>query len=856
MSNSQTWIRALLQSLSLCCLALFCFTIYARPTDWYSKDQGFVALRNAMTINLTNVQVLTREVIKKNKTVTELAGKNAVLVSGSSLFPLVLVWAPTLGIAICGSGLLYLAQLARLKRPAGNTRAFKRLRVTAHYIAHYQLPPTQFWAHWSGGMSIVDAILVCAWIGLAVCYLYNNISSKFENISASLPANDYLVKRLTASAKAFGEVLRILLLLMFYPVSRSNVLAWVFRTDHSTLVRYHRWMGYGTVGVAFFHGLMYCTIWGSAGTLKENLTTWPPYKQSYLTGLIAMIAGLVIIFTSMPWVRRRFYYVFYYSHIVGFLVWTIFSLMHYKALANWIVPGLVLYAVDRAFRMWQTACNVVKLSAEDVLVNGAIITLRLRWPKGAHIAAGQTLYIRCRSISLLQAHPFTLSSVSHPEPGDKQSIITGLLHIRAQGPWTLALRELAAKGHGLTLQVEGPYESTLLHKPQTRVVVMIAGGMGFTPIKGLLQAYSNSMSVEAITAIVTVDMATEGGKAGSTVKPGDICSSGDVSPPRVYLMWSCRKLCELQLLGADLLNAAVQTAQASKLGELGASIFWLQARLYYTGLELERPQSQDHTVDAGAQQLSPTPCSSVSDHNQMLTQHQSALSLASASDDGSGPSKAAVLAGSPSINPSVFIPAAILSSLGAFGGLVLAWYYDAYCARTTTTGANYAGVGAVQFASVAAGAIVPPLFYLLVCKLVQMVGCRLGWRPEHDAGLSQSASKGQCASLEASAAGVVALPGYQLAALPMGSNCHASANLPEVEAGLGALQLNRGRPDIRALLDEVYQQHSQELEIEVLAAGPEAMYLEVLSMCQQLSNKSWGGIRGPVMRCRAVVHQH
>lgn len=54
--------------------------------------------------------------------------------------------------------------------------------LQAHYIAHYQLPPTQFWAHWSGGMSVVDAFLVFAWIGLATCYLYNNITSKFENI--------------------------------------------------------------------------------------------------------------------------------------------------------------------------------------------------------------------------------------------------------------------------------------------------------------------------------------------------------------------------------------------------------------------------------------------------------------------------------------------------------------------------------------------------------------------------------------------------------------------------------------------------------------------------------------------------
>lgn len=59
-NNWQSCIRALLQGLSICCLALFCFAIYARPTDWYSKDKDFVQMRNSMVINLTNVAVLTR----------------------------------------------------------------------------------------------------------------------------------------------------------------------------------------------------------------------------------------------------------------------------------------------------------------------------------------------------------------------------------------------------------------------------------------------------------------------------------------------------------------------------------------------------------------------------------------------------------------------------------------------------------------------------------------------------------------------------------------------------------------------------------------------------------------------------
>lgn len=55
--------------------------------------------------------------------------------------------------------------------------------------------------------------------------------------------------------------------------------------------------------------------------------------------------------------------------------------MHYKALATWIVPGFLLYMLDRAFRCWQAVSNFAKLSPSDVVINGSILTLRLRWPK-------------------------------------------------------------------------------------------------------------------------------------------------------------------------------------------------------------------------------------------------------------------------------------------------------------------------------------------------------------------------------------------------------------------------------------------------------------------------------------------
>jgi hypothetical protein len=52
-----------------------------------------------------------------------------------------------------------------------------------------------------------------------------------------------------------------------------------------------------------------------------------------------------------------------------------------QALANWIVPGIVLYLLDRSFRAWQTATNILRLAPTHVTVRGGTITLTIGWPE-------------------------------------------------------------------------------------------------------------------------------------------------------------------------------------------------------------------------------------------------------------------------------------------------------------------------------------------------------------------------------------------------------------------------------------------------------------------------------------------
>lgn len=448
---------------------------------------------------------------------------------------------------------------------------------------------------------------------------------------------------------------------------------------------------------------------------------------------------------------------FYWSHIFGFLLWTVFAMIHYKAFMNFIAPGLVLYLLDRSLRYWQLATNRIMLGPGDVTVNGPVVTVRLAWSKGAVVSAGQTLYLRCGAISHLDSHPFTIASVS--AGGDGQGWVA-VVHIKVMGPWTRKLKELAESGARLCMQVEGPYESTLLHEPKTSVVVMVAGGIGFTPLKGLLDHYlalgdthtlyhgpsdalspSDSMTLSASNAASSPSAmqqhlpVSQGSNEMLSVElraplssPTPFSIDSSTAPasgclcaqPHVYLQWASRTIAELQLLGAPLLRAAINTETASAAGKAGAKhqgapSGWLTATLHYTGngLDVEAHQ-QGHagkkgltvTADASSAPDGATPTATSSKLPKFMSRMSSMMSVGSSTSSPESttlPTPAptgywhrlvatTALAPSPAIQPVVFSVCCILSLAGSFAGLVLAWWYDGYKSRTTSHGANWAGV--------------------------------------------------------------------------------------------------------------------------------------------------------------------
>jgi len=80
---------------------------------------------------------------------------------------------------------------------------------------------------------------------------------------------------------------------------------------------------------------------------------------------------------------------------------------------------------------------------------------------------------------LIEWHPFSVTS--GPEEEDLE------IHVRALGDWTKKLHSLAKRKQELTVLVDGPYGSLRLDYHRYSHLMLVAGGIGFTPILGLLK---------------------------------------------------------------------------------------------------------------------------------------------------------------------------------------------------------------------------------------------------------------------------------------------------------------------------------------------------------------------------------
>ena len=261
------------------------------------------------------------------------------------------------------------------------------------------------------------------------------------------------------------------------------------------LAYWHRWVGFGCVWLLVAHTIL--TTWGFALTTRNDalgeawtLLTSYPYVLMATVGLGLLVA---VGITSVRIARRHLTYeTWYYIHLYAYLGMAL-------GFAHQLVVGTDFLSDPIADAYW-IGLYIVTVAAILVFRIGQPVQLslrhRLRVAKVVGEAPGVvSVYVTGRRLDLLaaqagqfflwrflagdgwwRAHPYSLSAA----PNDQYLRLT----VKAQGDGTGAVQRLQ---RGTPVFVEGPYGAFTADLRTQPRVLLIAGGIGITPLRALLE---------------------------------------------------------------------------------------------------------------------------------------------------------------------------------------------------------------------------------------------------------------------------------------------------------------------------------------------------------------------------------
>nr|XP_027788606.1 NADPH oxidase 1 isoform X1 [Marmota flaviventris] len=241
-----------------------------------------------------------------------------------------------------------------------------------------------------------------------------------------------------------------------------------------------------------------------------------------LSGVIITIALILMVTSSMEFIRRNYFELFWYTHHL-FIIYIICLWIHgmggivrgqteksmneshpHKCAQSfekwddhdpdckepqfeghppeswkWTLAPVVLYIFERFLRFYRSQQKVV--ITKVVMHPSKVLELQMK-KRGFSMEVGQYIFVNCPSISFLEWHPFTLTSA--PEE-DFFSI-----HIRAAGDWTENLIRTFEQQNSLIprIEVDGPFGTASEDVFQYEVAVLVGAGIGVTPFASILKS--------------------------------------------------------------------------------------------------------------------------------------------------------------------------------------------------------------------------------------------------------------------------------------------------------------------------------------------------------------------------------
>ena len=293
--------------------------------------------------------------------------------------------------------------------------------------------------------------------------------------------------QLTGLLAGYGLAILIGLMARIPPVERG--------VGADRLARWHSMGGRYVVGLVVAHALL--ITWGYAVTAHTTVTrqAWT-LLDSYPDVLLASAAGLLLVMTGIVSARavrpRLRYETWYYLHLYTYLAAALAFAHQFAVGAQFITNAAArfawsaLYIGVAAAITWYRFVTPVRqtvrhqftvVSVQPEAPGVVSIVIGGRRLEELRVQPGQ--FFRWRFLTQGLWWTSLPISLSAPPHGDRMRIT-----VKAAGDHSGELRGLAP---GTRVVAEGPYGALTAARRRHRKVLLIAGGVGITPLRALLE---------------------------------------------------------------------------------------------------------------------------------------------------------------------------------------------------------------------------------------------------------------------------------------------------------------------------------------------------------------------------------
>ncbi|KAK6888306.1 putative ferric reductase transmembrane component [Candida tropicalis] len=334
--------------------------------------------------------------------------------------------------------------------------------------------------------SRLETIVIALFYGLTI--LVNAIRTGYVENDPFL--GDRYEAKLRYVADRTGIIPTVMMPLIFLFGGRNNFFQWLTGMNYNVFMTYHRHVARVMFALVVIHAACYSVIFVKvredySGNMKATYMIW---------GTIATVAGGMILFSGMLYIRRRWYEMFLFVHIVLAAIYIAGTWLHvadYGYLC-FVYPAIAVWCFDRVVRIGRLISFGFPQADIELLQNN---TLKIIIPKPNYwkaIPGGHGFIHFIKPSCFWQSHPFTFV-----ESPNGQNIV---LYCKVKGGVTHSLHRMLINMPGRSsksrVTLEGPYgESTPAKYADT--AVFIAGGNGIPGIYSEVTDIAKGLSSES-----------------------------------------------------------------------------------------------------------------------------------------------------------------------------------------------------------------------------------------------------------------------------------------------------------------------------------------------------------------------